>query len=660
MKRILLLIPLFLLVSCASPILGDPLSPLDSTQMIIFYNGTVVTMEEDLVAEAIAIRGESIEAVGSSEDILQLEEDGAKLIDLQGLTLMPGFVDSHTHILNDHRSLGMSLDEAQFYALKNGITSLGTLYADESFLKEIQFFSEADFLRVRTSLYLVATDPCGNEFGSWWKKYPPTPFSGEMLEILGIKIITDGGTCGQPALSFEREPGEGKGDLWFSQEELNKLVSDVHVSGYQAAVHAIGDKAVTQALNAIEQALQGEPNDLRHRIEHVSVINPEDINRFGNLEIIPTINGQYPNCFPFGPPIPAEYNDMEWPWRNLRTENPSLAIAWQSDYPFLSVNPFVNLLGFVTRIDVQGRAICHPGEWLRDDTVSVEDALSIMTLQSAYAIFRDHEVGSLVQGKKADLIVLSANPLLVDPNLLYRNGVLLTMVGGRTEYCTSENNHLCPSYQNRIPVPLPDLRPPVSISWLGVFLILGSPFAAIYNRRFRLFVQRGGVFTSGVISGISWIIISPAPNIIDPSIFLLLITTPSILFSLAIARLNITLSDGKIGRFGKWLSLLGLIMFAEATIAVQWFLLDEAWLFMQVGILAHATGLSVIGIAKFRAGGFSFWGVSPFFLGLIGLLLSIGIANLFSGESDISGIVMFFFVGIGWLLIGKSILEKSM
>jgi hypothetical protein len=129
-------------------------------------------------------------------------------------------------------------------------------------------FDQAGYLRVRTGLYLVATDPCGKPLGEWWQDHPPTRTPGQMLRINGIKVFTDGGSCGGVALSFELEPDWGFGDLWFDQNTLNDLLHEVHQAGYQLAVHAIGDRAVVQALNAYEFILEGQPNRLGHRMAH--------------------------------------------------------------------------------------------------------------------------------------------------------------------------------------------------------------------------------------------------------------------------------------------------------------------------------------------------------------------------------------------------------
>jgi predicted amidohydrolase YtcJ len=197
-KHLLLFATLVLLSACARAPEGVLRGEVDPTRLSIYHNGTVLTMEDDPpIAEAIAIRGETIEAVGSNAEILALQDSSSTLIDLNGRTLMPGFVDAHTHILNDHRSERMSLDEAQSEALRRGITSLGTLYTDRDFLNEIREFDEAGFLRVRTSLYLVHTDPCGDVIGDWWKEYAPSNSPGEMLRIAGVKIFTDGGHAGK-------------------------------------------------------------------------------------------------------------------------------------------------------------------------------------------------------------------------------------------------------------------------------------------------------------------------------------------------------------------------------------------------------------------------------------------------------------------------------
>jgi predicted amidohydrolase YtcJ len=309
------------------------------------------------------------------------------------------------------------------------------MYVDERFFKEIEAFAPA--LRVRTSLYLVMTDNCGKVLGDWYKEHPITRNSGEMLRIGGVKIFTDGGTCERPALSYELRPGEGLGDLFYTQDTLNEMVLAAQTAGYQVAIHAIGDRAVEQAQNAIAAALAGQPNSYRHRIEHNSVIRPELRPRYGEIGIIPVVFGLYPLCNPFGPPPPPEYQAWEWPYRELLDANPDLPVAWHGDDPFFGrVRPLDDLYSLITRNEVaEDGTICEAPDWLQAHSVTAEEALRLMTINAAYALFRDEEVGSLAVGKYADLIVLPDNPLSIAPEALVEMDVQLTMVGGRVEFC---------------------------------------------------------------------------------------------------------------------------------------------------------------------------------------------------------------------------------
>ena len=451
MKTRTLFILLFTVTTVSCTILSpapDPLPTVRPQQHIILHNGSILTMDEsNPQVQAIEISGQMITAVGSNEEILGLKRGDTRVVDLDDRTVMPGFVDAHTHLFNDaEQYFDMSLAEVQQIALENGITATGDMYVDKNFLKEMQKFDAAGQLRIRTSLYLVATDNCGKSLGDWWREIESTHNFGEMLRIGGIKIFADGGTCGSPALSYELSPGSGLGDLFFDQEGLDALVADVHESGHQVSVHAIGDRAVEQAQNAIAAALAGAPNNLRHRIEHNSVIRPDLIPRYGEIGIIPVLFGPYPNCEAFGPPPPAEYQSWEWPYRALIDANPGLPIAWHGDDPFFGrIRPLDDFYSLITRNEVgKDDQICEGQEWQAQHIITAEEALRMMTTNAAYALFRDEEVGSLMPGKFADLIFLSANPLTVDPQEIPQMEVLLTMVGGRVEYCTPDYELLCP------------------------------------------------------------------------------------------------------------------------------------------------------------------------------------------------------------------------
>lgn len=189
-----------------------------------------------------------------------------------------------------------------------------------------------------------------------------------------------------------------------------------------------------------------QPNRLRHRIEHNSVIRPDLLPRYGEIGIIPILFGPYPLCEPFGPPPPPEYQSGEWPYRALFDANPGLPIAWHGDDPFFGrIRPLDDFYSLITRNEIgKDGQLCAGQDWQVQHTITAEEALQMMTVNAAYALARDEEVGTLAPGKYADLIILSGNPLQVDPETFPQIDVWLTMVGGRVEFCDNNNQELRP------------------------------------------------------------------------------------------------------------------------------------------------------------------------------------------------------------------------
>ncbi|MFQ5822684.1 MAG: amidohydrolase family protein [bacterium] len=345
-------------------------------------------------------------------------------------------------------------------ALKNGITTLADMYVTPEFLQQMQNFVQEGKLRIRTSLYLIYTTNCGDIQGDWYKAHPPTREPGEMLRIGGVKIFADGGSCGLPALSFEY-PGGGYGDLWLTEDQLKQAVAEAQAAGYQVVIHAIGDRAIETAQNAIQFALAGAPNTLRHRIEHNSIIRPDLLTRYSEIGTVVTIFGYYRTCADlngggWAPYVGPERLSWIQPYRALMEANPGLHIAWHGDDPWIGpISPIVELYNTVTRKEVaeDSVTICEPREWLAATAIPVQDALPMMTIESAYAIFRDQEVGSLKPGKFADLVILSDNPLTVVPDAIKDIEVLMTVVGGRVEYCAPGHDALCPDLGTSVASP---------------------------------------------------------------------------------------------------------------------------------------------------------------------------------------------------------------
>ncbi len=421
---------------------------------VIFMNGTILTTDgASAIAQAIALNGDTILAAGDTAEILALSDSQTQIIDLGGLTLMPGFVDAHSHMFNERLLHDQDPLPDQQMAIQFGITTEAEFFVDESILNKLKTLAEANKLRMRVNVYLLYTNNCGDLMGDWWKAYQPNQQVAPNLYIRGLKIFADGGSCKIPAMSVEY-PGGGKGDLFFTQDQMNQIVAEAQAAGFQVAIHALGDRAVEEAQNAIAFALNGQPNTYRHRIEHNATIRPELLPRYGEIGIIPVIFGAYSTCIrttgeskKFKYILGEEYGAWDWPWRALADANPGLPIAWQSDYPiFPTNNPLYHLWGMVTRKQVnEDGSICNPPDWLKAGALRVEKALPMMTRNSAYALFFENEIGTLETGKFADLIILNDNPLQVESDSLKDISVLITMIGGKVEYCASGSESLCPS-----------------------------------------------------------------------------------------------------------------------------------------------------------------------------------------------------------------------
>jgi len=246
-----------------------------------------------------------------------------------------------------------------------------------------------------------------------------------------------------------------RGDLYLSQEELNQAVALLQGKGFRVAFHTMGDRGIDTVLNAIENALDGASNGVyRHQVQHSSFLRPDQIDRYVTLNILASVRGAWNACDQQG------YQDA-WPehyaqWAN-RYALPGTGIhacaegdfGWTTDpddrTSVRPIDPLIMLWGLVTRQQlVEDGSACQPAAWAAQHQISVEQALRMLTIEPAYAVSQEDALGTLSAGKFADVVVLSGNPLTVSPDALKDIIVLMTMVGGETEYCRPGYETLCP------------------------------------------------------------------------------------------------------------------------------------------------------------------------------------------------------------------------
>ncbi len=234
-----------------------------------------------------------------------------------------------------------------------------------------------------------------------------------------------------PNFGFFRCHSDGsvtpEGEVYYDQEEADRLVLSAVNQGLQVAIHCIANRAIEQGLNAFERALREVPEaaDLRLRIDHFMFPTMEQIRRAAALPIV--ISQQPAFLYNIGHMFEEgvrEYGIDAGATPIAAMVDAGATIAAGSDYPCASVAPLDGMAAAVGRRHVSGRRI-EP-----DQAISAEECLRHYTNGSAFAVFRDHEVGSLEVGMRADMVILSHDPTASHPDHISGIRVEQTYVDG--------------------------------------------------------------------------------------------------------------------------------------------------------------------------------------------------------------------------------------
>lgn len=262
-----------------------------------------------------------------------------------------------------------------------------------------------------------------------------------MLSVAGIKIFADGTLGSQTAAMLEGFEGNpnNRGILTLSEQAMNEEVSAAAEMGLSVAIHAIGDRAVHVALNAIEQAQQqvsmkGKSSRkapvLRYRLEHVQLITPEDLERMHRLGVVASVQ-------PFHAVADRDIAERYWGKRHRRAyayrtmQQMGIPLAFGSDAPVEVFDPLRILYAATMRRD---NTTPQRPPWLPDQALSIADALWGYTLGAAYAGGEEQRKGSLAVGKLGDAVVLRENILETPQENIAENAVQATILGGKVVY----------------------------------------------------------------------------------------------------------------------------------------------------------------------------------------------------------------------------------
>ncbi|MGA4837975.1 amidohydrolase [Streptomyces sp. G45] len=253
-----------------------------------------------------------------------------------------------------------------------------------------------------------------------------TGFGDGALSIGALKVFTDGGMMARTAALTEPYAGsDTKGQLQADRQSLLETIVEGHRAGWQLAVHAIGDRAVDVALDALEAAQRVHPRPAaRHRVEHAGLVRPDQLPRFAALGVTAVVQPSFLRYF--GDDYAAIMGPERAPWlyRGRGFLDHGVRLVGSSDRPVADGAPLRAVQFMVERASASG-AVVGPKEAL-----SVEEALRAYTTDAAYACHWEDSAGSLTPGKRADLVVLGDDPYAVDPSRIGGIEVVDTYVEG--------------------------------------------------------------------------------------------------------------------------------------------------------------------------------------------------------------------------------------
>lgn len=502
---------------------------------LIFFGGDIITVnDQQPEAEAVAVKDKKIVFVGDKKSALELKGDKTELVDLKGKTLMPGFINPHTHVMLNaliadstdvspfkYKTIAEVTQVLKDASKKGSVLAFGydpSLMTDPGQLnfKTLDAIStEVPIVVVNKSGHIAygnhkafelanVTDATPKPIGGSYQKdkqghltgvgyevpavgklisavnkitpdqYPkmakeglkvfadagyttvtdlalglPLPTqenhikimrdaslapdaivrvqgyvvtnlldkipelqkqNNEMFKILGLKIWADGSIQGYTAAMKQNYKGvDSKGTLNFSQDQLTELVVNARKQGVQVAVHANGDQAIEDTLVAFEKAQKTYPsNDPRFRIEHASIVDPDQWKRVVQVKATPSFTEHH--VYYWGDVFQDKIlGNPRAEWLDAAKTAKDLGLKFSfNDDTLAPARPLFFIQVAATRQTDDGRVLNA------QQKISIDDAIKGVTLYPAWQSFREKELGSIETGKFADFVILDKNPKKTD------------------------------------------------------------------------------------------------------------------------------------------------------------------------------------------------------------------------------------------------------
>jgi len=340
------------------------------------------------------------------------------------------FVDNAKALINQaipaptQADMDQAFAKAQDILLGFGVTGVGSMSTSLDDWNTFRRAGDAGTLKVRLMVYLLGLDPL--------KVVPhPTPWLyDDRLRAVGVKFFADGALGSRGAWlkqPYSDAPGT-TGNRLHSDADLRSQEDAAAAARFQLATHAIGDAANAQVISAYEWLDSKYGLNRRWRIEHAQVVDCTDLLRIGHGHMIASMQPTH------------QTSDRLMAEKRLGLGRLKCAYAWQSmlrtgaklafgtDFPVESPNPFPGLSAAISRQDINGQP---PGGWLPAERLTFEQALGAYTRGAAYAGFAEDKIGALEPGRWADFIIVDRDPTKDERQSLARAQVIETWIAGK-------------------------------------------------------------------------------------------------------------------------------------------------------------------------------------------------------------------------------------
>jgi hypothetical protein len=326
-------------------------------------------------------------------------------------------------------------ERALYLAMRNELSKGVTTFVDmgERF-KTIDWLKRQATKGVPLRLYVNINGEPVAELDEHLAAYRTIGFAGDHLTVRGVGEILSDGALGTRSAWFLRPYSDAPDVTGKNVKPMSDIERIAQISardGFQLSVHAIGDRANRETLDLFQRIFQEDPaaHALRWRIEHAQHLAPSDIPRFAQLGVIASMQSIH-ECSDAPMVMPRiggqRAKEGAYVWHSLIDSG--AIVLDGTDTPVEDTNPIPNFYCGVTRASGHGETF-FPGQ-----AKTRMEELRSYTWDNAYAIFEEHELGSLSPGKLADMVVVSGNLLTLPSEDILRTRVLYTIVGGKVVY----------------------------------------------------------------------------------------------------------------------------------------------------------------------------------------------------------------------------------